>query len=148
VNSYSICEGESTSSPACLTASSSGYVTLNGYAGSSTQKWKFERISTSTKEGHYRIKNVSTGRYISIASTSENAALTHVSSSTSSTAQRWSLIEIGLDTLGNGSFGIQNAASGRVIDDKQQSYGATCVQASRPDSSNWYTGQAWKLALR
>jgi hypothetical protein len=105
----------------------------------------FERMSTSSKEGTYRLKNVGTGKYMTITSTSSGTNISTATGSTSSTGQRWNLTEIKLTTLGNGSFGIQNSASGRYIDDYGYSYGNSPIQTSRPDSTNWYVGQAWKI---
>ena len=148
-NSYTICEGESTSSPSCLAASTStSSVLLASPSSTSTsQRWMFERFSTGTKEGQYRIKNVYTGKYMTVTSTSEGTTISTATGSTSSTGQRWNLTEILLATLGNGSFGIQNNASARYIDDRSYSNGNVPVQIARP-GSNWYVGQAWKLTLK
>ena len=147
-NAYTICEGESTSSPACLSASSStSNVTLQSASSTSTlQRWKFERYTTTTRDGNYRIKNVYTGKYMTVTSTSSGTTISTATGSTSSTGQRWNLKEISLSTLGNGSFGIQNNASLKFIDDAQMSYGNTALQTTQP-APNWYTGQAWKLKL-
>jgi hypothetical protein len=148
-NSYTICEGEATSTPTCLSnSSSSSYVTLATPSSTSTsQRWSLERMSTSTKEGQYRIKNVYTGKYMTVTSTSSGTSISVATGSTTSTGQRWNLTEIGLATLGNGSFGIENNASGRYIDDNNYSAGNAAIQTSRPSSTDWYVGQAWKLNL-
>ena len=150
-NTYTICEGESTSTPTCLahTSSSSTYATLATPSSSSTsQRWYFERYSTTTRDGLYRIKNKYTGKYLTVTSTSAGTKIGMATSSTSSTGQRWNLKEILLETLGNGSFGIQNNASGRYIDDYSYSSGNSPIQTDKPTSgSGWYVGQAWKLKL-
>ena len=110
------------------------------------QRWQFERITTSTRDGNYRIKNVGTGKYMTVTSTTSNTAISTATGSTSSTGQRWNLKEIGLETLGNGSFGIQNNASGKFVDDYSYSYGNPAIQTAQP-APNWYVGQAWKLKL-
>jgi len=121
-NYYSLCEGEPTTSPACVTDSVTGYGKLYAYDGTQGQMhMKFERVSTATSQGQYKIKGAYSGKYLSVDSSGQ---LVWAASSTSTT-QRWNLVEIGLSTLGNGSFGIQNVYYGKYIDDLGLAYEAS-----------------------
>jgi hypothetical protein len=105
------------------------------------QKFYFERVSTSSAAGAYRMKSAVSGKYISVSggSTAVGAGIIQETSSTSS-AQRWNLREIK-----QGSYVLENQRSGLWIDDRNAPLGTQTVQTG--GGSYYGATQMWKLTL-
>jgi hypothetical protein len=142
---YRICETDYPVS--CLEVyldqtASGASIRIGQRADKTRQKFYFERVSSGSHDGAYRIKSALSGKYISISgsSTAVGAGLIQETSSTSGTQQRWNLREIV-----HGSYVVENQRSGLWIDDRNAPLGTQVCQTG--GGSAYGATQEWKLTL-